>query len=169
MSAHNARGVTLIELMIGLLIMVLLMLAALPFGVHWADGNRQLQMRSELVEGMAQARAIALRNPSAQRSGVTAATLQLRAGVLEVVVPGASTPLWTSTVRSGTTFKLSGSTGFASAAAMSSSGNPAFDCVNFDARGRRLPGAGGCADTTLSQDRIAVGLSSQDPLYVDML
>lgn len=169
MSAYHVRGVTLIELMIGLVIMVLLMLAAMPFGIAWTEGNRQMQVRSELVEGMSQARSIALRNPAGRRSGLAAATLRLRSGVLEVVVPGTASPLWSSTVRSGTTFKLTNRDGFASATAMASSGNAGFDCVSFDPRGLRLPGADGCSDTTLGQDRIAVGLSSQDPLYVEML
>lgn len=169
MSAARQRGVTLIELMIGLAIMVFLLLAAMPFGASWVQSNRQLHARSLLWEGVSQARAIALRNPSAQPIGLPAATLQFRAGLLEVLVPGNDLPLWTSPLRNDVALRLTDHDGFADADAMAVSGYPAFDCVNFDARGIRLPGADGCTDSSAAADRIAIGLSSQDPLYVDLL
>ncbi len=168
-SAHRQRGVTLIELMIGLFIMVLLLLAALPFGARWVDGNRQMHARSLLWEGVSQARAVALRNPAAQRIGSPAARLQLRAGQLEVLVPGDTTPLWSTALRSDVRLKLSDGNGFADAAAMADSPSPGFDCVNFDPAGIRLPGAEGCSDTDPALDRVAVGVSTQDLLYVDLL
>lgn len=165
----RARGVTLIELMIGLFIMAMLLMAAMPFGAHWVSSNRQMEARSLLWEGVSQARAMALRNPSARRATEPAAMLRLRAGTLEVMVTGADAPSWSATVRTGVHFKLTDLQGFADADALTGSGNPDFDCVTFDARGVRLPGAEGCTDSDVALGRIAVGLSSQDPLYVDML
>lgn len=60
-----ARGFTLIELMIGLTIMALLLLAAAPFTQAWVDGTRQMRARSNLVEAVSQARSLAMRNPHA--------------------------------------------------------------------------------------------------------
>lgn len=163
------RGVTLIELLIGLVIMVMLLLAALPFGSRWVESNRQMQARAQLWEGVSQARAIALRNPSGQRLGSPAALLQLRAGQLEVMVPGEDEPLWTGELRNTVSLKLSDSAGYADAEAMSAAAAPVFDCVNFDGAGVRLPGADGCSDAQQALNRVAVGLSTQDPLYVDLL
>lgn len=169
MRGRGHRGFTLVELMVGLAVMAMLLLAALPLGRYWVNSNRQMQMHSTLLEGVSQARALALRNPAAQRASEPAATLQLRAGVLEVVVPGNTTPLWSADVRSEASFMLTDDAGFADAVGMQASGNPVFDCVSFDARGLRLPGADGCSDSSNARGRIAIGLASQDPLYVDML
>lgn len=163
------RGVTLIELMIGLVILVLLLLAALPFGTHWIDGNRQVHARSLLWEGVSQARTLALRNPAARPIGEPAAMLVLDAGTLEVRVPGSDDALWQAPLRASVVLKLVDVDGFADPDAMSSSTHPAFDCVGFDASGLRLPGADGCSDQTVALSRIAVGLSDQDPLYVELL
>lgn len=169
MTLYRQRGVTLIELMIGLAIMALLLLAALPFGARWAQGNRQMQARSLVWEGMSQARSIALRNPAMQRIGTPAAVLRMRAGQLEVVAPGNDTPLWAGVLRSDVRLRFSDPAGFSDADAMQASSFPVFDCVGFDARGIRLPAADGCADGARAIDRIAVGLASQEPLYVELL
>ncbi|MGE6333490.1 pilus assembly FimT family protein [Stenotrophomonas sp. NPDC077659] len=163
------QGVTLIELMITLSIVAFLLMAAAPFGAHWVQSNRQMQARSLLWEGVSQARAIALRNPQARAMGTPAATLQMRAGQLEVVVPGVDAPLWTAPLRAGVSLKLTDHDGYADAAAMQATGHPGFDCLNFDMRGLRLPGASGCTDSAQSLNRIAIGLANQDPLYVDLL
>ncbi len=163
MRMSRPRGVTLIELMIGLFIMAMLLMAAMPFGAHWVSSNRQMEARSVLWEGVSQARAMALRNPSARRATAPAAMLRLRAGWLEVMVAGVDTPAWSAKLRDGVHLKLADQDGFANADA------PDFDCVSFTARGLRLPGADGCTDSDVALGRIAVGLSNQDPLYVDML
>lgn len=155
--------------MIGLFIMAMLLLAAMPFGAHWVSSNRQMEARSVLWEGISQARAMALRNPSARRATEPAAMLRLRAGWLEVVVAGVDTPAWTAKLRNGVRLKLTDLDGFADAGALAGSTHPDFDCVSFNARGVRLPGADGCTDSDVALGRIAVGLAHQDPLYVDML
>lgn len=169
MTRARPHGVTLIELMIGLSIMLLLLLAALPFGTRWSQGNRQMEARNLLWEGVSQARAIALRNPAAHRIGTSAAVLRLRAGQLEVLLPGTAAPLWVGPLRAGTVLKLADRDGYGDAEAMAASSHPAFDCVNFDASGARLPGADGCSDSSPALGRIAVGVDRQDPLYVDLL
>ncbi len=58
-----SRGFSLIELMISLTVLALLALAAIPFSSAWLDAQHQSQLRNALLEGIAQARALALRNP----------------------------------------------------------------------------------------------------------
>lgn len=169
MAPLRQRGVTLIELMIGIFIMAMLLMAALPLGQYWVNSNRQMQARGLMWEAVSQARAMALRNPSARRAGEPSAMLRLSNGQLEVVVPDNDTPLWSAVVRQDVTFKLVDGGGFADAGSMGASSNPALDCINFDSRGLRLPGAGGCSDSSGTLGHIAVGLANQDPLYVDML
>lgn len=64
-SDRRAGGFTLIELMIAIAIMALLLLAAAPFTQSWVDGTRQVRARSNLLEAVGQARALAMRNPQA--------------------------------------------------------------------------------------------------------
>lgn len=74
----RTRGFTLIELVVTLAIMVLLLLMAVPLATDWTYSARTLQARGTLVEGFAQAKALALRNPCAapNETGIHAATLQ---------------------------------------------------------------------------------------------
>lgn len=70
MSRRNATGVTLIELMITITIMALLVLVTLPLTSDWIDGNRQMRAKSNLLEAVGQARALAMRNPRALPTNV---------------------------------------------------------------------------------------------------
>lgn len=74
----RTRGFTLIELVVTLAIMVLLLLMAVPLATDWTYSARTLQARGTLVEGFAQAKALALRNPCAapNATGTHAATLR---------------------------------------------------------------------------------------------
>ncbi|MFC4728240.1 prepilin-type N-terminal cleavage/methylation domain-containing protein [Coralloluteibacterium thermophilus] len=164
------RGFTLIELVVTLLIVALLALAALPFARAWTDGNRQLQMRSQLMEGIGHARALALRNPhglttDAAGAPVEAARLAYDAGThgLRVVQrradgtwpTGAEPPAWQSPPLAGdVSLRLAGHGG-------------AFRCVAFDTRGRPL-GSGECA-LPPGVRALAVGVGNLDPLDVDLL
>lgn len=58
-------GFTLVELMVGIAIMAMLVLAAAPFTLDWVDGTRQMRARSNLLEAVGQARSLAMRNPFA--------------------------------------------------------------------------------------------------------
>ncbi|KAF1687218.1 hypothetical protein B1992_04335 [Pseudoxanthomonas broegbernensis] len=67
-SGPLAAGFTLIELMVGIAIMAMLLLAAAPFTRDWVDGTRQMRARSNLLEAVGQARSRAMRNPLALTS-----------------------------------------------------------------------------------------------------
>ncbi len=74
----RTRGFTLIELVVTLAIMALLLFMAVPLATDWTYSARTLQARGTLVEGFAQAKALALRNPCAapNDTGTHAATLR---------------------------------------------------------------------------------------------
>ena len=75
----RTRGFTLIELVVTLAIMALLLFMAVPLATDWTYSARTLQARGTLVEGFAQAKALALRNPCAAPNGTGTHAATLRA------------------------------------------------------------------------------------------
>ncbi|MCV2366030.1 prepilin-type N-terminal cleavage/methylation domain-containing protein [Paucibacter sp. DJ1R-11] len=73
------RGVSLIEMMVTVAVMMLLALAAAPFTSSWGSQASVRQTQTLLMQGMSQLKALALRNPAA-----TSAT----AAAVLVAVPG---------------------------------------------------------------------------------
>ena len=168
-------GFSLIELMITVALVAVLAVAAMPFAQSWMDGNRQLQVRSRLLMGVAQARALALRNPNGliSTSGTPqeSARLYYDTSSLTFRVAGrkddgtwpeppdpAGDPEddvpWQSSAPTGNVSLLLAST------------ETAFACVAFDTRGR-LFGTGTCALPT-GVRQVAVKVGSLEPLYVDL-
>ena len=171
-------GFSLIELMITVALVAVLAVAAMPFAQSWMDGNRQLQVRSRLLMGVAQARALALRNPNGfiSTSGTPQESARLYydtssrtfwvegrkddgtwreppeppepADDYDPLVP------WQSIAPTGNVSLLLAST------------ETAFACVAFDTRGR-LFGTGTCALPT-GVRQVAVKVGSLEPLYVDL-
>lgn len=162
-------GFSLIELMVTLAVVAVLAAAALPFAQSWRDSNRQLQMRSQLMSGIAQARALALRNPngftSTDSTPVEVARLSYDSGsrILRLTSKNAdgswpasnTTPLWQSTAPSGDlSLRLVGT-------------GDNFTCVAYDSRGRPL-NSGTCA-LPADTRQVAVNVSSQGAINVDLL
>lgn len=166
----SQAGFSLVELMVTVAIMALLLLAAMPFTRDWVDGNRQMQVRNQLWEGVAQARSVALRNPDRASGGDTpAARLQFDgAGVLQVSDNDGSV-LWQARLAGRPLLKRASAAGFADAAALQNSGEAAgFTCLAFNNRGQRVDAA--CNGAISPADtRIAIGVRSQEPMYVDLL
>lgn len=168
--SRSGRGFTLVELMVGIALMAMLLLLAMPFTRDWVDGNRQMQARGVLWEAIAQARAIALRNPSAVAdNAMLASSLQINGTLLEVTAANSSTVLWSGNVPGSAVLKLAGTSDFAGVASFNASSNEAFACLAFNSRGQHLAAAPGCLQANASLSRIAIGLNDQEPLYVDML
>lgn len=160
----RAAGFTLIELMVTVAVMAVLAAAGMPFALSWMDSNRQMQARNLMWEGVAQARAVALRNPGEAVAGQVSARLERSNGVLQVLRTGSDDAVWKSTPLPGgdaSTFKLANAGGVAS--------SDDWACVAFDNRGHRVTAAGVVCAVNASQTRIAVGFSNQDLLYVDLL
>lgn len=157
-------GFSLIELMITVALVAVLAVAAMPFAQSWMDGNRQLQVRSRLLMGVAQARALALRNPNGliSTSGTPQESARLyydtssrtfRVAARQANGTWAVVP-WQSIAPTGNVSLLLAST------------ETAFACVAFDTRGR-LFGTGTCALPT-GVRQVAIKVGSLEPLYVDL-
>lgn len=153
------RGFTLIEMMVVLVITAVLLAVGLPYTRAWVDSNHQLQARNVLGEAVAQTRSLAMRNPSSATNGSAAALLKLTGTTLQVENADGSQLLWTGTLPANATLKLADGSGTV---------GTALSCVAFDNRGQRLATATGCT-TTAAQYRVAVGLNTQDTLYVELL
>ena len=161
-------GFSLIELMITVALVAVLAVAAMPFAQSWMDGNRQLQVRSRLLMGVAQARALALRNPNGfiSTSGTpqesarlyydtSSRTFRVAGRKDDGTWPGPEDDVpWQSSAPTGNVSLLLAST------------ETAFACVAFDTRGR-LFGTGTCALPT-GVRQVAVKVGSLEPLYVDL-
>ena len=163
-------GFSLIELMITVALVAVLAVAAMPFAQSWMDGNRQLQVRSRLLMGVAQARALALRNPNGfiSTSGTpqesarlyydtSSRTFRVAGRKDDGTWPGPADDAvvpWQSSAPTGNVSLLLAST------------ETAFTCVAFDTRGR-LFGTGTCALPT-GVRQVAVKVGSLEPLYVDL-
>lgn len=168
-------GFSLIELMITVALVAVLAVAAMPFAQSWMDGNRQLQVRSRLLMGVAQARALALRNPNGFTS--TSGTPQESA---RLYYDTSSRTFWVAGRQDGDTWpeppdpagdpaddvpwQSSAPTGNVSL--LLASTETAFACVAFDTRGR-LFGTGTCALPT-GVRQVAIKVGSLEPLYVDL-
>ena len=178
---ERAAGFTLVELMVTVAVMAVLALAGMPFARSWMESNQQMQVRNLLWEGVAQARAVALRNPGSTAGGPAAKLERTDAGVLRVVcvdgvaldgmpipcVAGADANpdrmLWKSAALPGgdtSTLHLATAANVIDAAD--------WTCVAFDNRGHRVTTGADCV-TAAAAPRIAVGFNDQEPLYVDLL
>ena len=177
----RAAGFTLIELMVTVAIMAVLALAGMPFAKSWMESNRQMQVRNLLWEGIAQSRAVALRNPGGTTAGPAARLERTGVGVLQVAcvdgvaADGAAIPcvpdpdanpdrvVWKSVVLPGgdtSTLHLASAANVIDAAD--------WTCVAFDNRGHRVVAGADCA-TAAGTPRIAIRFNDQEPLYVDLL
>jgi prepilin-type N-terminal cleavage/methylation domain-containing protein len=162
----RASGFTLIELAVTLGVMAFLLLVGLPFLSGWVDGVRQLRARNQVLEGMGQVRALALRNPGALAEGQPIATLRRVGNDLQVMLVGVEMPVWSATLDDKVQLMSTSARGIAGIDANGE--GQAFRCVAFNSRGMRLPGAANCV-LSLGDERIAVGVDGQEPVYVEIL
>lgn len=83
---NEQSGLSLIELMVTVTIMMLLAMALAPFSASWGRQAQMRQSHSLLMQGMGQLKALALRNPGASGGGAAAAVLISLPGKLCVSV-----------------------------------------------------------------------------------
>lgn len=164
---RRAAGFTLMELMVTIAIMAFLLLAGLPFMNAWVDGVRQMQARNQLLDGIGQARALALRNPASLAADQPVAMLRMVGREAQVVMSPAGTTVWTAQLHEAVVLNTVGKT--APSTRTLKHGNDArFRCVAFNSRGIRLPNASNCI-LPLTIDRIAIVAGKQDPIHVELL
>lgn len=175
---RRARGFTLVELAITLLILALLATVGMPYGRAWIDGNRQIQARNQLMEGLGHARALGLRNPNALLQSGTAPVEAVRlvlvdstdGKTLKVLLKPSPAGAWADggwqgrPLADGSGFKLAGDAGLADVAAFEAAADRGSCLIAFDTRGRPFT-TGGCALPSGMQ-QFAVGLRDRDPLHV---
>lgn len=142
------HGLSLIEMMVTLTVMLLLAAGAAPFSAGWANQAAVNQSNALLRQGMGQLKALALRNPGAVAAGAASAVL--------ISVPGklclqAQTPA---------TLDCTGAAWSATPSAAISLGGAASQCIAMDSTGVVL--AGGLACSTSLSYRIARGQESFD-------
>ncbi len=62
-TSKQSAGFSLIELLITVALIAFLVLAALPLTGAWVDGQERARAKGELIEAVAKAKAMAMRNP----------------------------------------------------------------------------------------------------------
>lgn len=169
-----SRGFSLIELMVTLLVMALLVLAALPFGGAWLDGQRQGQLRNALLEGIGQARAQALRNSRCLLASETgfypeAARLYYRNQQVQLILPEATssctdTPSWPAD--DAPPWWQSGTMG--SRVQLAYADGTAFTCLGFDTRGLPVTTCNEAGTAPATVNQVVIKTGNQEPLYADL-
>ena len=176
--ARRPAGFTLIELMVGIAIMALLLLAAAPYTLDWVDGTRQLRARSNLLEAVGQARALAMRNPRALTAD------QAVEGAAAVVYDNATHTLWVvARTSDGSGWDAFGAAGdwrgqIANPASLALAGGAADDaadfvCAAFDTRGALVDssyeGAACTAPAAGAAASVFIKVGSQEAMDVALL
>ena len=101
------RGLSLIELMVTLTIMMVITLIAVPLTSGWVKNTHLNHAHDVILEGFATARALALQNPANATGTGTAASLVATGTTLEVTYPDAtSVTVWSGSVDGDTTVTL---------------------------------------------------------------
>ncbi len=141
-------GLSLIEMMVTLTVMLLLAVGAAPFSSGWANQAAVNQSNALLRQGMGQLKALALRNPGAVAGGAASAVLISVPGklCLHAVVPAA--------------LDCAGAAWSAAPSATISIAGAASQCIAMDSAGLVL--AGGLACSTSLSYHIARGQETFD-------
>lgn len=118
---QKIRGFTLVEMMVTIAIMVFLLLVALPLGLGWMHSIQVSKSKDLMMEGVANARTFAMRNPyqihaSATNPRPAVARMELTNGVLTVFVecaeavatctPSTGQAVWSSDISRGDDVKV---------------------------------------------------------------
>lgn len=155
---HNARGFTLIELVVTIAVLAMLLLLALPLTSAWADGAQQQTAANVLHEGIGRAKAQALLNPGSVTGTETPAaalcitnkTLSLHPIESGDSINCSSSSIWSAQLPDKPAVKVASND---------------FVCVAFNNRGLPVTPSGSSCTTS----EIAVTVSSQDAINVPLI
>lgn len=140
------QGFTLIELMVLLVITAILAATAIPFAVGWASGARQMDGKNLFIQGLGQAKSLAVLNPQSVSSGSPVSRLRVNNNTYQVVDVASNSVVWSAAVPRNISLHV---------------GSSDFSCVQFDNRGLKLSG-NGCG----VQDTVVVRSSNVDDISV---
>lgn len=101
------RGVTLIELMIGIALFAILALAIFPLGRAWVANQQITKTEKEFLEAYARAKNEALRNPNAVQGSTAAATVEVKMDNTVAVMDSGANIIWSFEIPSTVTVTLS--------------------------------------------------------------
>ena len=104
------RGVTLIELMIGIALLAILAVAIFPLGRAWVANAQITKTEKEFLEAYSRAKNEALRNPNAVKDDdvdPTAASLVVDDGVVSVKDSSGDNVIWSFEIAPTVTITLS--------------------------------------------------------------
>lgn len=182
---RSSSGFTLLELMITIVVMALLLLAAMPFTSAWVDGTRQMRARSNLIEAVGQARALAMRNPEATGTGAPVTAVLYQSGQRALCVVTLESGTWSATTCLTDGKSCQGAEAGKAAEGVSwlgcitsggadlalRAGGADFHCVAYDSRGlqRDVTGLAGSACVSPDQSAVSITVGSQESVNVSLL
>ncbi|GGI21678.1 pilus assembly FimT family protein [Oxalicibacterium faecigallinarum] len=73
----RVQGLTLIEILVTLTILVALLMTAVPFTLDWGHSAKTLEAKGTLIQAYSHAKALALRNPCGASAVNNAASLEI--------------------------------------------------------------------------------------------
>jgi len=111
----RVQGLTLIEILVTLTILVALLMTAVPFTIDWGHSAKTLEAKGTLVQAYSHAKALALRNPcniAVSASTNTAANLQISTDGMTIAL-AVQAPIgctythgWSASLPSGVTLAI---------------------------------------------------------------
>lgn len=151
---RRQRGVSLIELTITVAVMSTMLMLGAPLTQGWVNSTRAQDAQGLLAQGIAQAKALALRNAGGVGSAGAAATLCIDSTSVRVfsALPCSSTndPEWQATLPDNVSIV--------------DSTDEAVDCLAFNNRGLPVEGADDCP----TPDNVTIGVGGKHaslPIY----
>lgn len=136
MVSKTEQGMSMIELMVTVAIMMAMAMLAAPLTSGWVKNTHLSHAKNILVEGYTSARALALQNTANTTGSGTAASLAIADTTLSVTYPGTApgtvVSVWSGTVNADTSITLNDSCGGGAILNLQNTGVPSADsCLAY--------------------------------------
>jgi prepilin-type N-terminal cleavage/methylation domain-containing protein len=110
--SQTQRGVTLIELVVGIAIMAAVMLTAVPLTSSWVDSSIVTETKASLQKAFSKTKTISLENSAHITDGTAAAYMCVLSGVVYVHSISQGTcginPIWKTVIKGNVALSVSG-------------------------------------------------------------